>query len=83
MYAFTEIATDREHRHRGLISAADHPMRQQSRGTDGSNPSPAESQERTGPHRRAHRLRTASLIRVTISLSIVAGVAKFSRANPE
>src|SRR5215471_13284377 len=29
-----------------------------------------------------HRLRTASPIRVTISLSIAAGVAKFSRANP-
>jgi hypothetical protein len=41
MYAYTEIATDREHRHRGVISAADHPMRQRSRGTDGSNPSPS------------------------------------------
>jgi hypothetical protein len=29
-----------------------------------------------------HRLRTASPIRATISLSIAAGVAKFSRANP-
>jgi hypothetical protein len=29
-----------------------------------------------------HRLRTASAIRVTISLSIATGVAKFSRANP-
>src|SRR5262249_37195998 len=29
-----------------------------------------------------HRLRTASPIRVTISLSIAGGVAKFSRANP-
>ncbi len=29
-----------------------------------------------------HRLLTASPIRVTISLSIAAGVAKFSRANP-
>jgi hypothetical protein len=29
-----------------------------------------------------HRVRTASPIRVTISLSIAAGVAKFSRANP-
>ena len=29
-----------------------------------------------------HRLRTASPIRATISLSIADGVAKFSRANP-
>jgi hypothetical protein len=29
-----------------------------------------------------HRLCTVSPIRVTISLSIAAGVAKFSRANP-
>jgi hypothetical protein len=39
-------------------------------------------EDRVETRSEAHRLRTASPIRVTISLSIAAGVAKLSRANP-